>query len=1169
MTLSWRRTLVLLCSLFGGAAGAQGLPPGLVSQLVALGLPEPQGPTASGIYTATPKGAGLGAGLGTAYIHNKTRDGSWVAVLPKVDPGRLAAVTGRLGATASNPVLVVALKEGSSPSDMLPPELSRELPTATLAGAAGLAWKPGINLLTRLEAGAAGALKSLQDSGVYPAGGALLSGTLGAAVLSGQVNGDWSVTLDAALGAWAPADSPLSAQGAVFKVRQERTGVAATARSIGFGIDLTGARLNWPGYTSPAIPLSLALTLRSPTDVELSGSLADFRVGPRAFTVTSTEFFYATAGTMTGVGLRVRFNTAMGKSSPQRWTAQVKGGTTGAIGFKGTLDSDWVNPLGLQDFSFLKGTAIDFSFAADGDLGLGITGQLRKGTDTWRTSACANIQVAPSPVLKAVGLALDPPRLSPAALLELSSGLMAEVGRGSPDPKLAAAMKATAADLSELPLPEMQGASLLVYTPGLDCAQDRFKGLTGFGGSFKGKASFLGKPVAAIDNVLAVNGNADDRLSMNNSLGDFNLGGVIGLQGARLAVNAPLALGPNVAKAAMTVTGRADIAGSRGMELVVRFSADKARFGFDADLPLLGRLAFNAESQGSSLVQMEDFRLSASVSADSAARKALVKELQDLLLATARRQQADPKLKAGHQAVANAQARLEAASRRLKAKAARWLGNCQTADLGGCIGQALAQSLENLDEFKDWMLAVAERDRLLLKHHAEKFAFETWQGIEKALAGAASTTAPFSVKNVAVDGGLRSGDVTTSVEWSFLGRAATSTFTARFGAAGRFGSDSQRDGFARTAAFGGPNVPPPAAPQLAGAPTTTTVTPADVTEGAAGPRKVLTVVVGSAEGVSCKGAIERPSGTVYLYMRRPGDAPPDPFTDHPTKPVQIGTATLGQGSNCTPGDTVKFNAAAGNSNSAQACPNRFFGITDFQELRGPVIFTALFQGGPTACSAPNEDLNHPANGFRASLSDDLEVTFPGRTDDRGLIRSAEAPDGQWQRVADCPAGTWAAGFRQRVEPLDLAKDDKGLNAVQLVCRKPDGTGETRISSHDGRAGAWSQPQSCGTGRFISEARIRLEEQPQLKPRPASPGLIFRDRIGAADTRFRCNDNTETTRKTELLADNGIDRGRWSAWGSCPEKTAVCGIAVKMGDDAQRGQDDTALNGMQLRCCALP
>lgn len=162
------------------------------------------------------------------------------------------------------------------------------------------------------------------------------------------------------------------------------------------------------------------------------------------------------------------------------------------------------------------------------------------------------------------------------------------------------------------------------------------------------------------------------------------------------------------------------------------------------------------------------------------------------------------------------------------------------------------------------------------------------------------------------------------------------------------------------------------------------------------------------------------------------------------------------------------------------------------------------------------------------------------------------PFGDWAVGFDqCPAGTLAYGFMDKVEPDQGGDDDSGLNGIKLWCvRLPNTQSNAYVTSAVQRWGAFSEPLDCGDQRsYIVGARLRIE--PDLGS--------GKDDTGAVDVEFQCSNG-------RVLTNGGLDWGAWSDWRYCEVNTAICGLRTRVERDLGDGKDDTALNDVVFRCC---
>ena len=188
--------------------------------------------------------------------------------------------------------------------------------------------------------------------------------------------------------------------------------------------------------------------------------------------------------------------------------------------------------------------------------------------------------------------------------------------------------------------------------------------------------------------------------------------------------------------------------------------------------------------------------------------------------------------------------------------------------------------------------------------------------------------------------------------------------------------------------------------------------------------------------------------------------------------------------------------------------------------------------------------------------DDVTVETQAITNYRADYHGADiqpdsGPWGEWSQELFCAAGSYAQGFDQRVEASVGSRDDTGLNTVRLACHDRTGKLIEKFETHPGLYGSYgSAPVCAGAGNFLTGVRIKLEA-------PQGAG----DDTAANGVQFACKNGGS------IAADNDLRYGQWSEWRFCPARTAVCGMEVKV-EASRGGGDDTAMNGISLRCCSL-
>ncbi|XP_063045269.1 vitelline membrane outer layer protein 1-like [Engraulis encrasicolus] len=155
--------------------------------------------------------------------------------------------------------------------------------------------------------------------------------------------------------------------------------------------------------------------------------------------------------------------------------------------------------------------------------------------------------------------------------------------------------------------------------------------------------------------------------------------------------------------------------------------------------------------------------------------------------------------------------------------------------------------------------------------------------------------------------------------------------------------------------------------------------------------------------------------------------------------------------------------------------------------------------------------------------------------------------GDWGDVQFCPPGFHAYGFSLKVEGKQGGGDDTALNGIKLYCRDQDSRSTSTSVASAMRWGAWTSAQFCPGSARLTSFQLRVE-------RPQGIG----DDTAANNVRFRCSDGT-------VLEGHGLSWGDWGSWSSeCPR--GICSMRAKL-EWPQCIEDDTALNDVQMFCCA--
>ncbi len=213
------------------------------------------------------------------------------------------------------------------------------------------------------------------------------------------------------------------------------------------------------------------------------------------------------------------------------------------------------------------------------------------------------------------------------------------------------------------------------------------------------------------------------------------------------------------------------------------------------------------------------------------------------------------------------------------------------------------------------------------------------------------------------------------------------------------------------------------------------------------------------------------------------------------------------------------------------------------------IGVALAQAG---CGAEVGEIGAPEAQPAGDAIDTVRsAVIVGATSRSDLVKTIELNPGSWgswSAYRYCPTGSFAVGYRMRVETTGH-DDDTTLNAVQLECMDAPGNLSTALA-HDGLYGNWYEPAFCD-GAFITGGAVRF-----------TPSRGSNDDTAANDAKLRCSNGAD------VVAPGGIATGNWLTSQTCGAGTSVCGISVRFEANQQSG-DDSALNAVRFACCTNP
>ena len=163
----------------------------------------------------------------------------------------------------------------------------------------------------------------------------------------------------------------------------------------------------------------------------------------------------------------------------------------------------------------------------------------------------------------------------------------------------------------------------------------------------------------------------------------------------------------------------------------------------------------------------------------------------------------------------------------------------------------------------------------------------------------------------------------------------------------------------------------------------------------------------------------------------------------------------------------------------------------------------------------------------------------------GVELTHEGVWGDWGDWEDCPNGGYVTSFKEKVEGHSSTSDDSGLNSVCLICSQGE-----EVCSSQGAWGDWGdESDECKEGFSGSNLKFEAERHGGVK-----------DETAGNDLRLMCNGE-------EVYAGNGGNFGEWEPNNqNCPSGQVICGIKTRVEQPRGIWHDDSALNGVSLKCC---
>ena len=273
---------------------------------------------------------------------------------------------------------------------------------------------------------------------------------------------------------------------------------------------------------------------------------------PAGFGVENPEVFVAVdqkAGApVVSLGLGLRLLMAADKQK-LAFKGTLAASTAGTFSFTGTMESNWINPFGLDGISVLAPVVITVGVGADASVDLGIQAGMAIGKYTYNPMAmCVNLQAAaPAPIPKKLAIKFKGNELGPKAGLEILEALVKSVIGGpmkaaAVDPATQKALVAirpgvdkigNAGDGLGLSSFSFKNVDFALTTPGVTCD---LPAISGMGIKLAGSATYMGKQLGSIDSFA----NLTEGFKLDTKIADLKLFDLVALSNARLDILAPM-----------------------------------------------------------------------------------------------------------------------------------------------------------------------------------------------------------------------------------------------------------------------------------------------------------------------------------------------------------------------------------------------------------------------------------------------------------------------------------------------------------------------------------------------------------------------------------------------------------------------------------------------------
>lgn len=273
---------------------------------------------------------------------------------------------------------------------------------------------------------------------------------------------------------------------------------------------------------------------------------------PQGFGVEAPEAFLAVSSkggspvASFGLGLRLLLPI---DGKVLAFKGSIAASTSGTFSFTGALETDWVNPIGLEGLTILAPVVVTIGVSADASVDLGFQAGMSIAKQKYQPVAlCLNLQAAaPAPFPKKIAFKFKGTEIGPQAQMDIMEALVKSVANGplknslkDPNDQRALALVgpgvdkiSDSVDALNLPLLSITNFDFALTTPAVQCD---LPGIEGLGIRIKGTGRFMGKQLAETDSYV----NLTQGLKISASVNELNFIEVVKINNAAFLVTAPM-----------------------------------------------------------------------------------------------------------------------------------------------------------------------------------------------------------------------------------------------------------------------------------------------------------------------------------------------------------------------------------------------------------------------------------------------------------------------------------------------------------------------------------------------------------------------------------------------------------------------------------------------------